>query len=91
VAGLAAALALLRAGHDVSVIEFQNRVGDSLLSISIGAGQFSEAGGGHFRANMPYVLHYIRRFGLPLLSLNDGLPQYVVAADQPQSSDPGRI
>ena len=77
--GLTAALSLLRAGHDVTVIEYQDRVGGRLLSVPIGAGQWSEAGGGHFRANMPYVLQYVRQFRLPLLTLNDGLPRYVVA------------
>ena len=74
--GLTAALALRRAGHKVRVLEYQNRVGGRLLSVPLKDGQFSEAGGGHFRSNMPYVLSYIRRFGLPLLSLNDGLPRY---------------
>lgn len=77
-AGLTAALSLLRAGHEVTVIEWQDRVGGRLLSLPIGAGQYSEAGAGHFRANMPYVLHYLRTFGLPLLGLNDGLPTYHV-------------
>lgn len=75
-AGLTAALALHRLGHTVEVIEYQNRVGGRLLSVPLKGGQFSEAGGGHFRSNMPYVLSYIRHFKLPLLSLNDGLPRY---------------
>lgn len=74
--GLTAALSLQRCGHDVTVIEYQERVGGRLLSLPLKGGQFTEAGGGHFRSNMPYVLSYIRRFGLPLLSLNDGLPRY---------------
>jgi monoamine oxidase len=77
-AGLTAALALLRRGHKVTVIEYQNRVGGRLLSVPLMGGQFSEAGGGHFRSNMPYVLSYIRKFKLPILTLNDGLPKYFV-------------
>jgi monoamine oxidase len=76
--GLTAALALHRRGHDVTVIEYQNRVGGRLLSLPLADGQFSEAGGGHFRANMPHVLTYTLRFGLPILSMNDGLPRYLV-------------
>lgn len=75
--GLTAALSLLKAGHKVKVIEYQNRIGGRLLSVPLSNGQFTEAGGGHFRSNMPYVLSYIRHFGLPLLCLNDGLPRYL--------------
>ena len=77
-AGLSAALALSRLGHRVTVIEYQNRIGGRLLSVPLKGGQFTEAGGGHFRSNMPYVLSYIRHFKLPVLSLNDGLPRYFV-------------
>lgn len=76
--GLTAALSLFRQGHDVTVLEYQNRVGGRLLSLSLKGGQFSEAGGGHFRSNMPLVLGYIHAFGLPLVTLNDGLPRYFV-------------
>ncbi|MCF8534189.1 MAG: FAD-dependent oxidoreductase [Reyranella sp.] len=76
--GLTAALALQRRGHAVTVIERQNRIGGRLLSLPLGDGMFSEAGAGHFRSNMPLVLDYIRYFNLPLLSLNDGLPLYMV-------------
>lgn len=75
--GLTAALSLHRAGHKVRVIEYQDRIGGRLLSVPLKGGQFTEAGGGHFRSNMPYVLSYIRHFGLPLLTLNDGLPRYL--------------
>ncbi|CAN5336619.1 FAD-dependent oxidoreductase [soil metagenome] len=74
--GLTAALSLQRLGHNVTVIEYQDRVGGRLLSLPLKGGQFTEAGGGHFRSNMPYVLSYIRRFGLPLVTMNDGLPRY---------------
>lgn len=74
--GLTAALSLHRRGHDVKVVEYQPRVGGRLWSLPLEGGQFTEAGGGHFRANMPYVLSYVRHFGLPLLTLNDGLPRY---------------
>jgi monoamine oxidase len=77
-AGLTAALSLLRCGNKVTIIEYQQRVGGRLLSLPLNGGQFTEAGGGHFRSNMPYVLSYIRRFKLPILSLNDGLPRYVL-------------
>ena len=77
-AGLTAALALLRRGHEVTVIEYQDRICGRLLSLPLGDGMFTEAGGAHFRSNMPYVLGYLRLFDLPLLSLNDGLPRYMV-------------
>jgi len=76
--GLTAALSLLRRGHDVTIIEAQDRIGGRLLSLPLGDGMFTEAGGGHFRSNMPYVLNYISQFKLPLLALNDGLPRYLV-------------
>ena len=76
--GLTAALALHRRGHDVQVIEYQNRVGGRLLSVPLKGGQFTEAGGGHFRSNMPLVLRYLRAFALPVMSMNDGLPRYLI-------------
>lgn len=77
-AGLTAALSLHQRGHDVTVLEYQNRVGGRLLSLPLMGGQFTEAGGGHFRSNMPLVLSYLRRFDLPTVSLNDGLPRYLI-------------
>jgi monoamine oxidase len=86
-AGLTAALSLSRRGHDVTVIEYQNRVGGRLLSVPLTDGQVSEAGGGHFRSNMPLVLNYIRRFQLPLVTMNDGLPRYIVDGKTAQAAD----
>lgn len=76
--GLSAALALHRRGHDVQVIEFQDRVGGRLISVPLENGQFTEGGGGHFRTNMPLVCAYLRKFDLPLVSMNDGCPLYHV-------------
>ncbi|WP_207539935.1 flavin monoamine oxidase family protein [Sabulicella rubraurantiaca] len=87
-AGLTAALSLLRRGHDVTIIEYQNRIGGRLLSVPLGDGMFTEAGGGHFRSNMPYVLAYVRRFSLPLLSLNDGLPRYMIEGRTGEAANP---
>ena len=88
-AGLTSALALLRQGHNVTVIEYQDRVGGRLLSLPLRDGQFTEAGGGHFRSNMPYVISYIRHFGLPTHSLNDGLPRYLVEGKSGDGSNLG--
>ncbi len=76
--GLTAALALHRRGHHVEVLEYQDRVGGRLISLPLKDGQFTEGGGGHFRTNMPLVCGYIGKFKLPLLSLNDGCPRYLV-------------
>lgn len=76
--GLTAALALHRRGHDVEVLEYQDRVGGRLISLQLKDGQFTEGGGGHFRTNMPLVCGYIEKLKLPLLSLNDGCPRYHV-------------
>lgn len=85
--GLTAALALQRRGHKVTVIERQGRIGGRLLSLPLGDGMFTEAGGGHFRSDMPLVLNYVRHFNLPLLSLNDGLPVYMVDGKTAKSAD----
>lgn len=76
-AGLAAALSLKQEGHQVTVIEFQNRVGGRLWSLPLEGGQFTEAGAGHFSADMPLVLSLVKRYKLPLLTINDGSPRYL--------------
>ncbi len=76
-AGLTAALSLKQEGHDVTVIEYQNRVGGRLWSLPLEGGQFTEAGAGHFSADMPLVLSLVKRYQLPLLTINDGSPRYL--------------
>ena len=76
-AGLTAALSLQQRGHEVTLIEYQNRIGGRLWSLPLEQGQFTEAGAGHFSADMPLVLSLIRRYQLPLLTINDGSPRYL--------------
>ena len=76
-AGLTAALSLQQRGHEVTLIEYQNRIGGRLWSLPLEAGQFTEAGAGHFSADMPLVLSLIRRYQLPLVTINDGSPRYL--------------
>jgi len=78
VAGLTAALSLKACGHDVTVIEFQERVGGRIWSLPLKNGQYTELGAGHFSADMPLVSSLIKRYQLPLLTINDGLPRYTI-------------
>ena len=77
VAGLTAALSLQQRGHQVTLIEYQDRIGGRLWSLPLEKGQFTEAGAGHFSADMPLVLSLVRRYQLPLLTINDGSPRYL--------------
>ncbi len=72
-AGLTAALSLKQQGHQVTVIEYQNRVGGRLWSLPLEGGQVTEPGAGHFSADMPLV----KRYRLPFLTINDGSPRYL--------------
>lgn len=76
--GLTAALALEQVGHNVTILEYQDRIGGRVWSLELKGGQYSELGAGHFRGNMPYVGSYIRHFKLPIVTLNDGLPRYTL-------------
>lgn len=77
VAGLTAALSLKQQGHQVTLIEYQNRIGGRLWSVALEKGQFTEAGAGHFSADMPLVLSLLRRYQLPLITIKDGSPRYL--------------
>ena len=74
--GLTAAKALQDVGHDVEIVEYQDRIGGRLWSQELPRGGYTELGGGHFRSNMPNVLKYISHYDIGLTVINDGLPRY---------------
>lgn len=76
--GLVAGLLLHRAGHDVTILEYQNRVGGRIWSQTMRNGLIAEHGAGHFKSNMPHVFDLISRHKLPLVSLNAPLTRYQV-------------
>ena len=66
-AGLTAALELARRGHDVRVLEGQDRIGGRVYSTSrgLGQGQIAEIGAARIPDIHDFTLHYTREFKLP--------------------------
>lgn len=67
-AGLAAADALLRAGHDPLILEAQGRVGGRILTLRepFSDGLYAEAGAMRLPRSHEITLAYVERFGLPV-------------------------
>jgi monoamine oxidase len=93
-AGLTTALALKKQGHNVTILEYQNRIGGRLWSKELEGGQFTEWGAGHFSyEGMPLVNALVDRHQLPRLEVYDGSPRYIMNGTdgisyQGNSSDP---
>jgi monoamine oxidase len=66
IAGLVAAGELKRAGHEVQIIEAQQRVGGRILTLRhpFSDGLFAEAGAMRIPTNHSLTLAYINKFGL---------------------------
>ncbi len=66
--GLTAGYELLRAGHDVTVLEARMRPGGRVLTIRdpFAEGLYAEAGATRIPDNNSWTLHYVNHFGLAL-------------------------
>ena len=68
-AGLSAAYELLQAGHQVRMIEAQNRPGGRVLTLRepFSEGLYAEAGAESFGDTHTYVKRYVEQFDLPVM------------------------
>jgi monoamine oxidase len=78
-AGLVAAFELKRQGHDVTVLEAQNRVGGRIFTLrTFAPGLYAEAGGMRIPRAHDLTLRYCRLFDLPLRPFVMGNPKALV-------------
>jgi monoamine oxidase len=79
-AGLVAAFELKREGHDVTVLEAQNRVGGRIYTLRapFSPGLYAEAGGMRIPRAHDLTLRYCEMFGLPLRPFVMGNPKGLV-------------
>ena len=78
-AGLVAAFELKRQGHDVTVLEAQNRVGGRIYTLrTFAPGLYAEAGGMRIPRAHDLTLRYCQLFDLPLRPFVMGNPKALV-------------
>jgi monoamine oxidase len=97
-AGLAAGFELKRQGHDVIILEAQNRVGGRIHTIrSFAPGLYAEAGGMRIPRVHDLTLRYCELFGLPMRPFVMGNPKGLVHVGgvrmtaQEANADPSRL
>jgi monoamine oxidase len=97
-AGLVAAHELKRQGHQVVVLEAQDRVGGRIYTLrSFAPGLYAEAGGMRIPRAHDLTLRYCERFGLPLRPFVMGNPQGLVYVGgermtmEEANADPSRL